>query len=186
MKSADDLETAFAKINDSEVEALLAIAGGLTFTIGAEIADRALAAHLPLCSPFRETVMAGGLGSLGPDYSARLFRPPPKSIRSSKGLGQPTFQSSNHFAVQDEITEAVTIAVAPAIADAEQHRAMRKLPGSLDAWAAYQRSLWHLSKFTVEDNQIAQRFSQQAIDLDPTFAGPHRAAGVGFPADGLI
>ena len=33
------------------------------------------------------------------------------------------------FAVQDEITEAVTIAVAPAIADAEQQRAMRKPPG---------------------------------------------------------
>jgi TolB-like protein len=30
------------------------------------------------------------------------------------------------FAVQDEITEAVTIAVAPAIAEAERHRAMRK------------------------------------------------------------
>ena len=70
MKSADDLETAFAKIKDSEVEALLAIAGALTFTIGAEIADRALAAHLPLCSPFRETVTAGGLVSLGPDYAA--------------------------------------------------------------------------------------------------------------------
>src|SRR5216683_1273279 len=42
------------------------------------------------------------------------------------------------FAVQDEITEAVTIAIAPAIADAEQQRAMRKPPGSLDAWAAYQ------------------------------------------------
>jgi hypothetical protein len=40
--------------------------------------------------------------------------------------------------VQDEITEAVTIAIAPAIADAEQQRAMRKPPGSLDAWAAYQ------------------------------------------------
>jgi putative ABC transport system substrate-binding protein len=73
MKSADDLETAFAKIKDSEVEALLAIAGALTFTIDAEIADRALAAHLPLCSAFRETVMAGGLVSLGPDYAA-MFR----------------------------------------------------------------------------------------------------------------
>jgi adenylate cyclase len=41
------------------------------------------------------------------------------------------------FVVQDEITEAVTIAVAPAIADAELHHAMRKPPGSLDAWAAY-------------------------------------------------
>jgi len=39
------------------------------------------------------------------------------------------------FAVQDEITEAVTTAVAPAIADAELRRALRKSPGSLDAWA---------------------------------------------------
>src|SRR5262249_39859958 len=47
------------------------------------------------------------------------------------------------FGLQDEITEAVTIAIAPAVADAERQRAMRKPPGSLDAWAAYQRGLWH-------------------------------------------
>jgi adenylate cyclase len=75
------------------------------------------------------------------------------------------------FALQDEITEAVTIAVAPAVAEAELQRAMRKPPGSLDAWAAYQRGLWHLSKFTAEDNAAAQKFFQKAIDLDPTFAG---------------
>jgi adenylate cyclase len=34
------------------------------------------------------------------------------------------------FAVQGEITEAVTIAIAPAIAEAEQQRAMRKPPGA--------------------------------------------------------
>jgi len=62
------------------------------------------------------------------------------------------------FAVQDEITEAVTISIAPAIADAEQQRAMRKPPGSLDAWAAYQRGLWHLSKVTAEDFSIAEDF----------------------------
>ena len=75
------------------------------------------------------------------------------------------------FAVQDEITEAVTIAIAPAIADAELQRAVRKPPDSLDAWAAYQRGLWHLSEANPDDNTIAQRFFQQAIDLDPTFAG---------------
>jgi adenylate cyclase len=75
------------------------------------------------------------------------------------------------FALQDEITDAVTIAIAPAIADAEQHRAMRKPPGSLDAWAAYQRGLWHLSKFSADDNALSQRFFQQAIDLDPSFSG---------------
>ena len=78
------------------------------------------------------------------------------------------------FAVQDEIAQAATIAVAPAIADAEQHRALRKLPGSLDAWAAYQRGLWHLSKGNAEDNTFAEKFFQQAIDLDPSFAGGYK------------
>jgi adenylate cyclase len=75
------------------------------------------------------------------------------------------------FALQDEITEAVTIAIAPVIADAERQRAMRKPPGSLDAWAAYQRGLWHFGKFSADDNLAAQKFFQQAIDLDPNFAG---------------
>jgi len=75
------------------------------------------------------------------------------------------------FALQDEITEAVTIALMPAIADAEQHRALRKPPGSLDAWAAYQRGLWHLSKASAEDNALAEKFFQRAIDVDPMFVG---------------
>jgi adenylate cyclase len=90
------------------------------------------------------------------------------------------------FALQDEITEAVATAVAPAIADAERQRAMRKPPGSLNAWAAYQRGLWHFSKGTPNDNALAESFFQQAIDLDPGFAGGYtglayaqtRAAGV--------
>jgi adenylate cyclase len=73
--------------------------------------------------------------------------------------------------LQDEITEAVTTAIAPAIADAEQHRAMRKPPGSLDYWATYQRGRWHLSNTTAEDNALAQKFFRQAVDLDPTFSG---------------
>jgi adenylate cyclase len=77
------------------------------------------------------------------------------------------------FAMQDEITEAVTIAIAPAIADAERQRAMRKPPGSLDAWAAYQRGLWHLSKFSVDDNSLAERLFREAIDLDPTLPGAY-------------
>jgi adenylate cyclase len=78
------------------------------------------------------------------------------------------------FALQDEITQAVTIAVAPAVAGAELQRAMRRPPGNLDAWAAYQRGLWHSSKITVDDNALAQKFFQQAIDLDPSFAGGYK------------
>jgi len=79
------------------------------------------------------------------------------------------------FAVQDELTEALTTALAPAIADAELRRAMRKPPGSLDAWAAYQRGLWHLSKATPDDDVTAEKFFKQAIDLDPTFGGGYSA-----------
>jgi adenylate cyclase len=80
---------------------------------------------------------------------------------------------SDIFAVQDEITEAVTTAIVPAVADAEQHRAMRKPPGTVDAWTAYQRGLWHLGKFTPDDNSVAEKFFQQAMDLDPSFSGAY-------------
>jgi TolB-like protein/class 3 adenylate cyclase/predicted ATPase/Flp pilus assembly protein TadD len=79
------------------------------------------------------------------------------------------------FAVQDEITQAVAIAIAPAIADAELRRAMHKPPDSLSAWLAYQRGLWHLRKATCEDNLLAVKSLQQAIDLDPTFSSAYAA-----------
>ena len=60
------------------------------------------------------------------------------------------------FAVQDEITHALTTALTPAIAEAELRRALRKPPESLDAWAAYQRGLWYLSKANPDDDTIAQ------------------------------
>jgi adenylate cyclase len=84
------------------------------------------------------------------------------------------------FALQDDITEAVTIAVAPAIRDAELRRAVRKPTGNLDAWAAYQRGLWHLLKNNPDDNILAQGFFQQAIDLDLTFAGGYRGLALAF------
>ena len=65
----------------------------------------------------------------------------------------------------------MTIAVAPAIADAERQRAMRKPPQSLDAWAAYQRGLWHSEKYTAEDNRIAEHFFQQAIKTRSDLCG---------------
>jgi adenylate cyclase len=78
------------------------------------------------------------------------------------------------FAVQDEITAKVTIAITPAIAAAEQQRVMRKPPENLDAWGAYQRGLWHFNNVSAEDNALARKFFQQAIDLDPSFAGGYK------------
>ena len=78
------------------------------------------------------------------------------------------------FAVQDEITEAVTIAIAPAIAEAERRRAMRITPGSLDAWAAYQRGLWYFYKISPDNNALAQKYFQRSIDIDPNFAAGYK------------
>ena len=85
---------------------------------------------------------------------------------------------SNIFALQDEITEAVTTAIAPTIGDADRRVAMRKPPSNLDAWGAYQRGLWHVSKFSSEDNTLAQEFFRQAIELDPSFSGGYGGLAV--------
>src|SRR5262249_26840005 len=75
------------------------------------------------------------------------------------------------FAVQDEITLEVTTAIAPTIADAERRRVLRRPPDSHDAWSAYQRGLWHLSKANPEENRLAQRRFEEAISLDPNASG---------------
>jgi len=82
------------------------------------------------------------------------------------------------FALEDEITEAVTIAVAPAIAEVEQQRAMLRPPDNLDTWAAYQRGLWHFCKMSAADNALAQKFFQQAIDCGPTFSGGYKGVAM--------
>jgi putative ABC transport system substrate-binding protein len=70
IRSAGDLEATFARMKESRAEALIVIAGALTYTVGTQIADLALATHLPSCFAFKEIVMAGGLMSLGPDLVA--------------------------------------------------------------------------------------------------------------------
>jgi len=54
--------------------ALIAARSTLTFILGKQIADLALAAHLPSCYPFRQAVIAGGLVSFDPDRLA-MIRP---------------------------------------------------------------------------------------------------------------
>jgi adenylate cyclase len=94
------------------------------------------------------------------------------------------------FAVQDEITEALTTAINPAVADAELQRALRKPPENLGAWEVYQRGLWHARKATAEDNKVALEYFQRSSELDPAFASPHAMLaycyGWGFASGGVI
>ncbi|MFX4543545.1 hypothetical protein ABTA76_20050, partial [Acinetobacter baumannii] len=56
------------------------------------------------------------------------------------------------FAVQDEITNAIVAAVEPQIYAAENFRAQRKPPASLDAWDLLMRALSHYWRVTREDH----------------------------------
>jgi putative tryptophan/tyrosine transport system substrate-binding protein len=68
--SSGELAAAFNEMERSQSGALIVIAGLLTYGNGRQIADLALAHHLPSCHAFRETVALGGLASLGPDLMA--------------------------------------------------------------------------------------------------------------------
>jgi adenylate cyclase len=71
------------------------------------------------------------------------------------------------FSLQDEITEALVGAMNPALLKSEMERAARKDPQNLDAYDAGLRALWHLWKFTEEDNTKARTLAERAIKLDP-------------------
>jgi adenylate cyclase len=87
------------------------------------------------------------------------------------------------FAVQDEITGAMAMAIDPAIAHAERQRAIRKPPESLGAWEAYQRALWHLSRPNMEDNELARSYFQKAIHLDAASTSAYSGLAVTYLRD---
>ena len=70
VKSSHDLLAAFDEMQRRQTEGLIVIAGALIYASSKQIANLALAYRLPSCHPFRETVVAGGLVSLGPDIVA--------------------------------------------------------------------------------------------------------------------
>ena len=82
------------------------------------------------------------------------------------------------FAVQDEVTHAIVTTIEPRLADTERQRARRKPPESLGAWESYQRGLWHLYQYTLDDIPRGVGFMEQAVQHDPNFAPGH--AGLAF------
>ena len=73
------------------------------------------------------------------------------------------------FAVQDEITASIVAAIEPQVYAAEDFRARRKPPGSLDAWDLVMRALSHYWRVTRQDNLVAQALLEKAIVMDPNY-----------------
>jgi putative ABC transport system substrate-binding protein len=67
IETSEQMEAAFARMIQAQAEALIVVAGGLTYDRSKEIAALALRYRLPSCHGFKETVEQGGLVSLGPD-----------------------------------------------------------------------------------------------------------------------
>ena len=73
------------------------------------------------------------------------------------------------FAVQDEITEAVVAAIEPQLYAAENFRARRKPPDSMDAWELVMQALSYYWQMTRQDNVVAQGLLEKAIAIDPNY-----------------
>src|SRR5262249_61227961 len=84
--------------------------------------------------------------------------------RSDRGI-------ADVFAVQDEITEAIVAATEPQLYAAENFRAKRKPPDSMDAWDLVMRALSYYWRVTRQDNEVAQALLEKATAIDPNY-GP--------------
>ena len=83
------------------------------------------------------------------------------------------------FDLQDQVTESVVGAIAPAVEKAEIERAKRKPTDSLDAYALYLRGLAMFYQFTGRQaNNEALRLFNSAIELDPDFAAAYGRAAL--------
>jgi adenylate cyclase len=81
------------------------------------------------------------------------------------------------FELQDQVTESVIGAIAPAIEKAEIDRAKRKPTGSLDAYTLYLRGLAKAYQYgSRQANEEALDLFASATEFDPEFASAYAAA----------
>lgn len=89
-----------------------------------------------------------------------------------------THKRDDALLLPDEISNRIVAAIAEEVESAERARAIVTPVGSLDAWSAYHRGLWHMYRFSRDDNAQAAHFFEESIRQDPGFARAH--AGLSF------
>jgi TolB-like protein/DNA-binding SARP family transcriptional activator len=75
------------------------------------------------------------------------------------------------FAIQDEITDKIITSLKVKLTEGEQERVWRGGTKNIQAWNLTIQGLGALRKVARDENQIARKLFQQAIMLDPEFAG---------------
>ena len=71
------------------------------------------------------------------------------------------------FAVQDEISTAIAASTQGELNRVEQRRAMRSEPSNLKAWDLVAKAMWHMGRYSAEDNAKALALAEQALKLEP-------------------
>lgn len=71
------------------------------------------------------------------------------------------------FAVQDEITREIVVALSANLAYGEESRVWSGKTTSFEVWELLSRTMVAQYKFTKEDNREAQQLARKAISLDP-------------------
>jgi DNA-binding SARP family transcriptional activator/TolB-like protein len=86
--------------------------------------------------------------------------------------------NANSMEALDNLGNWIASALMGEIEQSERNRAILRPPSSLDAWGSHHRGLWHMYRFTKNDNAQAQLYFERAKTLDPTFS--RAFAGLSF------
>jgi adenylate cyclase len=81
---------------------------------------------------------------------------------------------SDIFAVQDEITKKIITAMQVKLTEGEQARAIAKGTNNLEAYLKCLQANELIYRFSVESNALGKQLAEEAIALDPEYAGAYR------------
>ena len=95
-------------------------------------------------------------------------------------------QLDDIFAVQDDITQCIAMAVGPELDSTEMTRAKRKNIPELGVWELLARAYWHGARNTEKDNAEAEDILTRAKEIDPDNARIHAAFSRYYITDGLF
>ncbi|MFC6638983.1 MULTISPECIES: tetratricopeptide repeat protein [Sulfitobacter] len=89
------------------------------------------------------------------------------------------------FAIQDELTQAIAMAVAPSIRAEEITASADRDPGSLSLREKLARAWWHLQRYTAEDGEAARAVLTSALEESPRNATALAFIAQSYVFDGL-
>jgi TolB-like protein/class 3 adenylate cyclase/cytochrome c-type biogenesis protein CcmH/NrfG len=84
------------------------------------------------------------------------------------------------FALQDEVTQKIVMALEVKLTPGEQERLGQPLTNNLEAYDCYLRGLEYQFRFTKEANVQARQMYAKAVELDPQFAAGYACLGFAY------